>query len=527
MGFTLRAAGVLVLLAGYFALGVVLLAAVAGLDVFLVTHHAGGYGAAFEGGLVIATLAVAVGILRGMYVFLRAGRLGPPPRALRVTPEDQLELWEQIGAVAMAAGKRVPEEVFLDFEVNASVLEQHRLLGLLPSRRRMVLGAPLVASLTVAQLRAVIAHEFGHYGSRLGAVALRGRIAMVHTAEVFTGDIGWFDRAAYLLYARYSELYLRLSQALARDLELAADRAAVRQEGPAAMAEALRALTVLSAAQERYLAAYATMGAPVGALPPEGEFYGGYLRFLDARPDGELAALAEGRRRRPPHKYDSHPSDTERLAAIEAAPTGPAPDAAAGPSSGTAAPDEASARALLRDPAGVLAALEAAALPQRTARFRRMSWDELVLARARHDAGTWSRPLRQTVVRAQGVPAADAGLPELEAVLDAFDDGILWTDVVPRLPKPASAGYLTGEAARNYIRPRLFDALAGLVHLRLLDAGLAAPDPGWGTSPGLVLPPEWERSMDAALDAATADTPDTAPLRALLAATAARPAVEA
>jgi Zn-dependent protease with chaperone function len=522
MGFTLRAAGVLVLLAGHFALGAVLLAAVAGLDVFLVTHRAGGYGAAFEGGLVIATLAVAAGILRGMYVFLRAGRLGPPPRALRVTPEDQPELWEQIDAVAMAAGKRVPEEVFLDFEVNASVLEQHRLLGLLPSRRRMVLGAPLVASLTVPQLRAVIAHEFGHYGSRLGAVAVRGRIAMVHTAEVFTGDIGWFDRAAYLLYARYAELYLRLSQALARDLELAADRAAVCQEGPAATAEALRALPVLSAAQERYVAAYATMGAPVGALPPEGEFYGGYLRFLDARPEGEPAALAEGRRRRPPHKYDSHPPDTERLAAIEAA-----PDAAPGAPSGTAAPGDAPARALLRDPAGVLAALEAAALPHQMARFRRLSWDDLVLARARHDAETWSRPLRQTVVRAQGAPAADAGLPELEAVLDAFDDGILWTDVVPRLPKPASAGYLTGEAARNYIRPRLFDALAGLVHLRLLDAGLAAPDPGWRTSPGLVLPPEWECSMDAALDAAIADTPDTAPLRALLAATAARPAVEA
>ncbi|MGW5658720.1 hypothetical protein ACWEWG_01265 [Streptomyces sp. NPDC003758] len=36
---------------------------------------------------------------------------------------------------------------------------------------------------------------------------------------------------------------------------------------------------------------------------------------------------------------------------------------------------------------------------------------------------------------------------------------------------------------------------------------------------GLALPEDWEKAMDDAVDAAVADTPDTAPLRALLAGT--------
>ncbi|MEV4561009.1 hypothetical protein AB0K51_28985 [Kitasatospora sp. NPDC049285] len=41
--------------------------------------------------------------------------------------------------------------------------------------------------------------------------------------------------------------------------------------------------------------------------------------------------------------------------------------------------------------------------------------------------------------------------------------------------------------------------------------------PDWSGQPGLALPDAWEHGMDDALDAAVADTPDTEPLRALLA----------
>ncbi|WP_042364633.1 hypothetical protein [Streptacidiphilus neutrinimicus] len=50
------------------------------------------------------------------------------------------------------------------------------------------------------------------------------------------------------------------------------------------------------------------------------------------------------------------------------------------------------------------------------------------------------------------------------------------------------------------------------------EAGHALPDITWSGAPGVALPGAWEAGMDDALDAAVSDTPDTTPLRALLAA---------
>jgi len=113
----------------------------------------------------------------------------------------------------------------------------------------------------------------------------------------------------------------------------------------------------------------------------------------------------------------------------------------------------------------------------------------------------------------------DTELPGLEEVLDTFDRGLLWMEVADRIPKPPQAARLTGLSARNFIRPKVFDGLAGMIHLRLAAAGQATPDIAWSGQPGLALPAVWEKGMDDALDAAIADTPDTAPLRTLLAGT--------
>src|SRR6185437_10008303 len=98
--------------------------------------------------------------------------------------------------------------------------------------------------------------------------------------------------------------------------------------------------------------------------------------------------------------------------------------------------------------------------------------------------------------------AADGGLPGLAEVLDAFDRGLLWMAVADRMPKPPQAARLTGPSARNFIRPRVFDGLAGMVHLQLAAEGLVTPDIAWSGRPGLALPELWEREMDDALDAA-------------------------
>ncbi|MFI0940325.1 M48 family metalloprotease [Streptomyces sp. NPDC021020] len=512
MSFRLRAAGVFALLIGFFLMGIALLAAMAALDWVLAAHREDGQGSAYKGAFMVMTVLAAAGILRGMYAFLRAGRLGTPD-GVAVTQQDEPELWAEVRAVADGLGERPPQELYLTFDVNASVAEQSRLLGLLPGRRRLTVGVPLLVGLDRAELRSVLAHEFGHYtngDTRLGAAALRGRAAMVHTVRIFSRDLVWFDRVVGAIYLGYARMYLRRSFALSREQELAADRVAAGLAGGAATAAALRAVPVLDAAHTYYLETYATMGAPLRALPPAGELYGGFRRMAAARPGERLAALAEGRRPKPPHTYDTHPPVAERLARLEAL---PAPDAAPA----TAEPGPAAV--LLRDPERVLAALE----PPVPADVPRLSWDDLVLARAAHDAEDFSRPLRRAVARMRRT-GPDAELPGLEEVLDAFDEGLLWAGISDRMPRPESAARLAGPSARNYLRPAVFDALAGMVQLRLLAAGQAVPHIAWAGTPGIGLPGAWEKGLDAALDAATSDTPDTKPLRALLAEPAPAPA---
>ncbi|MQY34668.1 Protease HtpX [Streptomyces sp. RB17] len=528
MMFRLRAVRALVLLVGFYLMGGVLLSAMAALDWLLVTRMLTARAAWLEGMVLTVTVLLAVAIVRGMFAFLRAGRLGPVPQAVAVTPQDQPELWEQVRAAAQATGERPPDELYLVAQVNAGVAEQNRLSGLLPGRRRMLLGLPLLAGLTVPQLRAVLAHEFGHYANldtRLGGVTMRGREAVLHTVEVFREGSTRLHYAIGALYVGYARMFLRASQTVARQQEFAADQVAARHAGRDATAAALRVLPVLAAAHTHYFKTYAAMGGPLGALPPVGEVHGGFRRLLAARTGERLAELCAGQRRPRPHQYDSHPPTAERITLIEKLPAG---DRAEGPA------DEPAALTLLHDPDRVFAELEACSLAQEAARLRRMSWDDLVMARALADAEGWSRPLPVAVARALRSSAYSADgaalrrevtaegvandqLPGLEEVLDAFDRGLLWMEVADRMPKPHQAARLIGPSARNFIRPRVFDGLAGMVHLRLAEAGHVTPDIAWSGQPGLVLPEAWEQDMDDALDAAVADTPDTAPLRALLA----------
>lgn len=537
MTFRLRALRAVVLLAGFFLMGVGLLAAMAVLDWLLVTQMLTARAARFEGAIIAVTVLLALVILRGMFTFLRAGRLGRVDHAVAVRPDDQPELWEEVRAAAEVARQRPPDELYLVHEANAGVAEQSRLLGLLPGRRRMFLGLPLLTGLTVPRLRAVLAHEFGHYGhrdGRLGALTMRGRKAVLHTVEMFQEGSTSLHRAIGGLYVGYAHMFLRTSQSVARDQEFAADRTAAEHAGRDATAATLRALPVISAAHDHYMKTYAGMGDPMGALPPVGEVCGGFLRLVDARPGDRLAVLTAGTRPPRPHRYDSHPPDSERITRIEELATDGRNDGADGPVALT----------LLRDTEGLFAALEARLLAEEAGQLPRMSWEDLVMARAVVDAEGWARPLRVAVNRAlrsseeptaphtsaqvadgetlvrQGGPTAQSSasaLPGLDEVLDAFDRGLLWMDIADRMPKPPQAARLTGPSARNFIRPKIFDGLAGMVHLHLVRNGHAVPDAGWSGQPGLALPEQWENGLDDALDAAVADTPETTRLRSLLA----------
>ncbi|WP_327289777.1 M48 family metallopeptidase [Streptomyces sp. NBC_01198] len=514
MTASLRALRALFLLAGFYLMGIGLLAAVLGID-WLVIAGAGASGY-YPLGLIVFSAVLISPILRGMFLFLTAGLHTGDGPGLAVTADAQPELWAEVEEAARAAGTAAPDQLVLAGEVNAAVSERTRLLGMLRGRRTMYLGLPLLAGLTVPQLRAVLAHEFGHFSNRdtrLAGMTMRGRAAVAHTIEGFRDGRTGAHAAIGNLYVRYANFFLRTSESVGRRQELAADAAAARTAGRDTTAAALGRVELLDIAYGYYVEQYALLGAGAGALPPAGQVYGGFPLLLAARGPEGVAALSEGRRpTRKPTVYDSHPPTAERVALVEALPDDGRTDDPAAPAALT----------LVRDTGEVHAAVEAATLAAEVNARPRLDWPDLLMATARAEADTAAEQFQKAVSRAArsaagGAAAGEQELPGLEAVLDAIDAGLLWMAVADRMPKPAAASRLTGESARNFIRPAISDGLTSLVELRLIADGYTRPAMSWAVQPRLGLPAEYESRLAPAVAAAVAEVPDTAPLRALLA----------
>lgn len=116
------------------------------------------------------------------------------PSRVEVTPEDQPELFAFVHRIADEVGAPRPHKVFLSARVNAAVFYDLSFLSLVfPSKKNLELGLGLVNALTLDELKAVLAHEFGHFAQKTMAV---GR--WVYVAHQIAGHVivarGWFDR---------------------------------------------------------------------------------------------------------------------------------------------------------------------------------------------------------------------------------------------------------------------------------------------------------------------------------------------
>ncbi|MET8270301.1 M48 family metallopeptidase [Streptomyces sp. NPDC005096] len=528
MGPTLRAARALVLLAGFYLLSLVLLAALGALDWAAFTWTTGSVAAK----LFILSVVLAIPIVRGMFMLRTPKDDGPA--GLPVDDTQEPRLWAAVRDIAHQVGTRAPDEIVLNGDVNAAVGEDARFLGLVGGRRRLYLGLPLMAGLSEAQLRSVLAHEMGHYGNsdtRLSAITARGRIQVVRTIahfqeragrtvakeqarqekkaakavakgkkakEIDTGGAGLSYRAMAAVYTAYAKFYIRATLSGARREELAADVAAARIAGRDATASALRELPALDAAHGFYMNAYATLGVDAGMLPPPGQVFGGVRHLLAARKD-ELDEMRGSLPSEPSSPYDSHPPIAERVARIEALPDDGRASEPVEPSLG-----------LLADAERTLAAVEESVLTPEALRLRRVDWPELV-----HESMTvYAEQSAQGFNAVVGEVTGSDG--SLTATLDAIDAGALW-QIADRLPKSDEARAATGRAAREFARPQLGAALLQLAGGEFVRQGRARWQLSWTDSATLKLPEGYEETLPAALDAAVADVPDTEPLRKLLA----------
>ncbi len=196
---------------------------------------------------------------------------------IEVTAAQQPQLFGFLNRLADEAKAPKPHRVFLSARVNAAVFYDLSLFNLLwPSRKNLEIGLALVNVLTLGELKAVLAHEFGHFAQRSMAVGRWVYVAQQVAAQIISRRdaldkfleslsridiriawIAWIMRLIVWSIRSLMESLFRgvvlAQRALSREMELQADLVAVSLTGSDALVHALHKLKAADEAWDRTL----------------------------------------------------------------------------------------------------------------------------------------------------------------------------------------------------------------------------------------------------------------------------------
>ena len=236
------------------------------------------------------------------------------PPGPRLHPEDHPKLFEVLAGIAKATQQEMPSEVYLTAEVNACVLDRGGIMGF-GNRRVMGLGLSLLQVLSVSQLRAVLAHEFGHFHSgdtKLGPWIYSTRAAIGRTLAALAECSSLLQKP----FLWYGKSFLRITHTISRGQEFTADALAAHTVGTRSLIEGLKLTYGAANAFESYWFDEVAPMLRYGFHPPLAEGFRRYLaspRIAAAISTGLDRELAEGET----NLYDTHPPLRARIAALE------------------------------------------------------------------------------------------------------------------------------------------------------------------------------------------------------------------
>ncbi len=225
--------------------------------------------------LGIWALAFSLGfyLVKPLFSFTRYKREG----SLEITREEASELFVLIDELTQQVGCEKPKHVYLTPDVNAAVFFDTSFWSIFfPVRKNLEIGLGLCPSMSQEELRAVLAHEFGHFSQK--TMRVRASVNVVNTVLgnlVNTEDFydrwlhTWCNSRIYIL-ALFGKLTRALTQGikrlnvsmyrwvqkahlgLSRQMEYDADTIACRAVGTENMVSALCKLPILVSRQALY-----------------------------------------------------------------------------------------------------------------------------------------------------------------------------------------------------------------------------------------------------------------------------------
>lgn len=287
---------------------------------------AGGYGVwlGFAAiGRIPIKLAVIVGImvlvslwavLKGLWVSL-VRRQGKDP-GLRLAVQEHPRFGAALKQAAARVGTRPVDVVFVTPGTDAAVYEQGGLARRLTGRteRCLILGVGLLDGMTQGQLKAVLAHEYGHFVNRDtagGGLALAVRRSLLQMGQALAsgGAAAWYN-PAWLFVTNFHKLFLRVSQGASRLQEVLADRWAALAYGGRNFAAGLAHVVARSVRFDKHA------DATLREVLDGGLGLRNLYQYVPATPpaEAEVTTEVEAAMRSDPSPYDSHPRPVDRIA---------------------------------------------------------------------------------------------------------------------------------------------------------------------------------------------------------------------
>lgn len=286
---------------------------------------------------------LAIFMLKAVFFVQKGG----DSKDLEIKAADHPQVFAFLNRLADEAGAPRPHRVFLSPRVNASVFYDLSILNLLfPSRKNLEIGLPLVNCLTLSELKAVLAHEFGHFAQRSMAIGTWVYIAQQIAGHViakrdaldkFLAGLSHFDlRVAWigwllslivwsirsLMDTVFSGVVLA-QRALSRQMEFQADLVAVSLTGSDELIHALHKLQAADDAWERSVQFANRMLAeqkkPADLFAVQTRIIERLGEILD-KPDYGRMPRNSGKEQRifknlfaqPPQMWSTHPANADR-----------------------------------------------------------------------------------------------------------------------------------------------------------------------------------------------------------------------
>lgn len=226
--------------------------------------------------------------------------------------------FERLAVLKNKMGVTQRIHVLVDDAFNAGMASTHGLFGLIGVRHVMVLGLPLVQSLTEEELDAVIAHELGHLSKRHGFFGhwiYRARASWLEYSRYIDHSDAVLDRMCSSYAAWFVEYFERQSFVYSRQCEYEADALGADVVGKPLFTATLAKVALLSKAWDAYQR-YSNDVSISQNIELNKVFYQNFVPYTQNISAEQLSAWRHDILQAKSAMFDTHPCVLDRASAL-------------------------------------------------------------------------------------------------------------------------------------------------------------------------------------------------------------------